>query len=121
MKQRNQRTPQQLKTFIRTAAALSGVIAALWLSGCKNTPPKFDGKFWAADSERGSIRRAQENSEITCKDPAFDDYLCMSYADHKRWYETYVLGCERWKRGSPRMSPEEAFNLFVSISEGKLH
>lgn len=65
-------------------------------AGCPGKPPKWDGKLWAADSSDQTIKRAQENQAIKCSDPAFDDYICMSYADFKLFYNTYVLGCKKW-------------------------
>lgn len=80
------------------------------LSGCAhNKPiPNWDGKIWAGDASRASIRRAQAGEEIPASDPRFDSYVAISYDDFTSFYSTYVLGCEKWKKGLTMMSAQEA-------------
>ena len=39
---------------------------------------------YAADSEKQRIVRTQNNAEVLCKDPSFDDYVCLQYEDFQR-------------------------------------
>lgn len=88
------------------------VFTCIFISSCVSVAPKWYGKIWSGYSEGAAIRRTQSQELIECKDPAFTDYICMSRADFKSFYETYVLGCEKWRNGQPMMSPQEAFLLF---------
>jgi len=72
-------------------------VSLLFIEGCGGRIPSWDGKIFAGDSEREALVRAQSNEVIECKDNRFDDYMCMSYDDLKKFYETYVLGCKEWK------------------------
>jgi hypothetical protein len=90
-----------IKTVLLT---LSGIL----VTGCPaGKPPRFDGKWWAGDSSRSSIRRAQESEEIKCESEAFDDYTCLTYEHLKLLYQTYVLGCAKWKKDLPKVSEDE--------------
>lgn len=92
-----------LKAF--SAAMLPVSLLLLGASNCTAPIPKWDGDIYAGKSKQDAIVRAQANEVIKCADPAFDAYLCMSYADFQSFYATYVLGCEKWKPGQ-MMSPE---------------
>lgn len=59
--------------------------------------PKWRAKFWAGDGSRESIRRVQDNEEIFCSDPRFDDYICVTYDDLEALEERVLSRCERWK------------------------
>jgi hypothetical protein len=74
--------------------------------------PRWEGKIWAGDSERASIRRAQENEEILASDPRFNEYLALTYKDFRSFYATYVLGCKQWRAGIKMMSPLEALSRY---------
>jgi hypothetical protein len=100
-----------LKIFL--ILSLSSLLAA---SSCQQAPPKWDGKIWAADSASESIQRSQAHEAIACDDPVFDDYLCISGADFQRFYETYVLGCEKWRDDLPKMNATE---MMVRLREMK--
>lgn len=84
----------------------------LGIHGCTTTVPKWDGKIWAGDSANAGITRAQETDPakrtIKASDPAFDDYMAMSYADFKSFYQTYVLGCNDWQEKTNVMSLSQA-------------
>lgn len=91
----------------------TSLILLLSLSACVSGPtPRWDGKIWAGDSARSSIRRAQENAEIKAGDPAFDNYMAMSYEDFRSFYSTYVLGCAQWRQGIQMMGADEALQRF---------
>ncbi len=98
----------------------SKVFLILSLSGCVSQPPKWDGKIYAGDSATKSIQRAQAGEAIACDDPAFDDYLCISGADFQKFYETYVLGCAKWRKDLERMSAQEAFEKLKELRSLKV-
>lgn len=87
------------------------VIVALSSVGCITNPPYWGGKLWSGDSDRGSIRRAQDNEEMDCKAPEFNGYICMSPEDMQTFYNTYVLGCKQWRSGMPKFSTKEALKM----------
>jgi hypothetical protein len=96
------------------------IFSILSLSACgAGTPPKYDGKFWAGDSKRESIRRSQESQEILCKSPDFDSYVCMTYSDLRKFYDTFVLKCEKWPEGAERMTFSEAMD-HIGALRGKI-
>lgn len=97
----------------------ASLLLIVLLSGCRGVPPAFDGKIWAGDSATTSIQRAQDNEAISASDPKFDSYLCMSGQDFKKFYETYILGCEKWKAGLPMMSDQEALSAARLILRDK--
>lgn len=74
--------------------------------------PRWDGKIWSGDSQRQSIRRSQENEEIKASDPKFDQYVAISYADFRSFYDTYVLGCKQWRSEIQMMGADEALMRF---------
>jgi hypothetical protein len=84
------------------------VLSLLLLGSCKSLPPVWNGKLWAGSSASIAIERAQDNEAISCAAPEFDNYVCMSYEDFKAFYETYVLGCKKWRKDVQRMTPQEA-------------
>lgn len=57
--------------------------------------PKIDVAIWAGDSASGSIVRNQDQRAIACREPAFDQYTCMTYDDLKKIYST-LLKCKKW-------------------------
>lgn len=85
------------------------------VTSCSQPIPKWEGKIWAGDSATSSIQRKQDNEAIACANGAFDDYMCMSYADFQSFYETYILGCKEWNTSLPLMSSKEAYALLKSI------
>lgn len=74
---------------------LTIVYIALHLSGCSYPVPKVDVTFWAGDSAHASIRRSQDEEQIFCSDPKFDEYAALSYQDIKNIYEA-MLQCKEW-------------------------
>lgn len=95
---------------------LPGIVVTLLIlsiNGCSSGPiPRWDGKIWAGDSQRQSIRRSQANEEIKASDPEFDKYLAISYSDFRSFYDTYVLGCKEWRPELNLMSADEALSRF---------
>ena len=94
------------------------LLAILSLGGCAHGEiPKWNGKIWAGDSSRAGIARAQDAEFIAANDPAFDSYLAMSFDDFRSFYTTYVLSCERWRKGVPMMSALEAWQTYKEAAE----
>jgi hypothetical protein len=67
------------------------LLLVLLFSGCATPGPDLDIQFWAGRPEKGSITRSQE--DIKCIDPQFNNYVCLSYPDLKKWM-SYTLSCE---------------------------
>lgn len=78
---------------------MSFIMAAIafYFGGCATVAsfPAMDIQTWAADSKFSSIVRSQDRRTIQCKDPLFDEMICMSYNDLKKLYET-LLSCKSW-------------------------
>lgn len=67
---------------------------ALFL-GCSSRPPAVDVTFWSANSQVGGIQRPQEGKVISCTDPQFDSYACISYGDVSKLFKAF-LQCKQW-------------------------
>lgn len=76
--------------------------------GCRTTVPKIDVQTWAGDSEHAGITRSQENKTIECKDPKMDEFVCVSYEDLKKIYETFFL-CKQWTGDTMSSLDKKAF------------
>ena len=71
-------------------------ILTMGQSRCQNLRPKWTAKFYAGTPDIDGISRSQDNDIIYCKDPTFNDYVCLSYDDLKK-LETEVLSkCKDW-------------------------
>jgi hypothetical protein len=89
------RKPSLLKTLLASKILL----VSLYVVSCKHpTPPAWEGKLYAGDSVEAAIVRAQSNERISCSDPQFDDYVCMSYSHYKSFIKTFVDGCVAWDK-----------------------
>jgi hypothetical protein len=67
------------------------------LPGCQSAPPSPDVTFYAGDSRTSSVVRSQvPSSTISCSDPKFDDYVCVSNSDMLKI--TSIMGgqCKQW-------------------------
>lgn len=93
-------------------SSVTALICLITVS-CRGTIPRWEGKIYAGDSATASIQRAQAGEVIKCSAPEFDQMLCMTGSDFKSFYETYVLGCQKWARGMPRMSVREAWAILA--------
>lgn len=79
-----------------------GIAIILWvisLPGCKSSMPPIDVSFWAGDSAKDGVTRTQENKTIECKDPEFDELVCLTYEDVKKIFAV-LLQCEQWPRSA---------------------
>lgn len=75
-----------------------GIAIIVWiltLPGCKTPMPAIDVAFWAGDSAKDGVSRAQENKTMACSDPSFDDYTCLSYEDVKKIF-ALLQECQQW-------------------------
>jgi hypothetical protein len=84
------------------------IILLILTQGCSSNIPAIDVTLWAGNSTQESISRSQSNQNLLCKDPDFDNYVCMTYSDLQKVYET-MLKCKQWNVNT--MTPEEEFLL----------
>lgn len=85
-------------------------------------PPKWRGDIYAGDHETLSIRRAQANQRVSCIDPEFNDYICMTGESFRSFVDTYVIGCVKWKKGGETMTLAEAetlYKLYRVVEDGE--
>lgn len=71
------------------------LILLVLTQGCKHTIPPIDVSFWSGDSAKDGISRSQENKTLQCNDPAFDQYVCLTYTDLQKIFST-MLECKKW-------------------------
>lgn len=113
---------KNLKTLRSSKTCL--IVLTVNLVGCAHaTIPKWDGKLYAGDSQRAGISREQDHEFIAAADPAFDEFVAMSYEDLKKFYLIFQ-SCKQWRKGTPTMSTSEAvsrFNIVIQkhLSEAK--
>lgn len=78
-----------------------GVLVLLLMANKSCDPaserPRWRAQFYAGFAERSSIFRAQDNSEIECRDKKFDDFVCVTYGDLEKLEEEVLSKCERWR------------------------
>lgn len=82
--------------------SLSLNAAAVLIACGTGDMPRWDGKWWAADSANGAIVRAQEGRQIRCTDPEFQDYACLTYHDLGCLGQQLIYNCEKWRNPNPR-------------------
>lgn len=93
---------------------------SLWLviGGCSHGEiPKWEGKLYAGDSQKGGISRAQDAEFISAKDAQFDEFIAMSYDDFKSFYSVYVLGCKEWRKSVSTMSMSQAYKKLLVLEQ----
>jgi hypothetical protein len=66
------------------------IVCWLFLSGCETAKPKLDVNYWAGDAAKAGISRSQTASSLSCSDPKFDEFVCLSAPDFMKLTE--VLG-----------------------------
>lgn len=87
---------------------ICGFIAGLTL-GCAHALtglPVWNGEFFAGDASTAEIRRTQgvgpsptpspSGQVISAFDPAFNNYVCLSYQDLSCLYFSFVDNCKDW-------------------------
>ena len=60
-------------------------------------PPQWTAKFYAADHEFRAIRREQNGDVILCREPEFDDFVCMTYEDLEKVETEIIQRCKEWR------------------------
>ncbi len=81
------------KTFL-AIGILSPLLMAV--EDCSQRPA-WTAKFWAGDSQSGTVIRAQANESVSCRQVEFDNFVCLTYDDLRK-LETEVLSrCQSWK------------------------
>lgn len=101
--------PRLLKTLL--------ILSLGFGTSCASNVPRWDGKIYIGSSKSEGIVRAQDKENISCKDDRINDYRCVSSADLNSFYSTYVVGCERWKEGTPMGGNPELKQLWLSIQD----
>jgi hypothetical protein len=91
------------------------ILYALALPGCKSNMPSIDAKFWAGDSAQAGISRSQDQKTLECKSPEFDQFVCLTYDDLRKIYNT-LLKCKQWE-AQAKASPEETLAFLESNAE----
>src|ERR1700689_1859763 len=71
------------------------IIFYIFGTGCKTNPPAIDVTFWAGDSSKTGVTRAQDNQTLSCGSASFDDYACLTYEDIRKIWDALLL-CEKW-------------------------
>jgi hypothetical protein len=104
----------------KTLLTASLLLAA---SSCKSGPmPRWDAKFYAADSVSESVIHKHkapdgtpvEDDRIHANEPRFNDGIWLSYSDLKRNYEI-MLSCKEWRKETPLMSETEQLDLWKML------
>lgn len=100
-------------------AGVLAIVGALCFTGCK-TPniPAIHAKFWAGDSKNDSITRSQDHDSLLCRDIQFDNYVCLTYEDLKKIYDT-MLTCKEW--GPPIINEAQTLAFIRSNPEVARH
>lgn len=79
--------------FIGTFVVIAFI---MWISGCAHPiMPAIDVSTWAGDAQSSSIVRFQDDQEMKCTSPRFDQMVCMTYDDLKKLYLT-MHKCMDW-------------------------
>lgn len=95
---------------------IAGIVFVLTLPGCQANMPPIDAQFWGGDSARQGISRSQENRTLECKQPEFDKYVCLTYEDLQKIYDT-LLECKQW----PTLATRGQQARFISENPEVIH
>lgn len=95
------------------------ILMLITLPGCRSGAiPKVDVSFWAGDPAMDGISRAQEDQTISCRDAEFSEFVCMTYADLRKLYDTMLM-CNEW--GTKTMNTKEKKEFLKSNREVLIH
>ena len=94
------------------------ILLVLISASCKGTIPRWEGKIYAGDPDRGAVVRRQAGEVVSCRDPRFKAHMSMTYVDFESFYRTYVLGCKKWPQGIEMMTVLEAWNRLKAVTKG---
>lgn len=86
------------------------LILSLSLASCGHGNPQvpaIDIRLYAGSPEKGGIERAQDKEVISCVEPRFNEFTCLTYSDLRRVYEI-LLQCRDWD-GISMISARSAF------------
>jgi hypothetical protein len=61
--------------------------------------------------------RAQENEQIYCDTPEFDDMVGFRTADFKSFVDTYIGGCKEWKNDTEMFTLRETFIQYALLMQ----
>ena len=86
----------------------AALLLALSSAGCKSAPvPKWEGDIYTGSSaDQGIVRRqatTPADKVIRVDDARFNEFMAIRWKGPRGFegfYETYVLGCEKWKPGA---------------------
>jgi hypothetical protein len=71
------------------------VVTMLMGPGCAHPEMRFQVRSWAGDPSKGGVTRSQEERTVSCTDPKFDQFVCMTYDDLKDLYLS-LRKCTAW-------------------------
>jgi hypothetical protein len=91
-----------MKKTLQILMIFSGTLIANSCGSPNTKIPEIQIKTWAGDYREGAIVRAQDNAKVSCRDSYFDNYVCLSYEDLKKIYETLLI-CKDWGASSNMM------------------
>lgn len=69
-------------------------------NSCSSPRPNYKPHIFVGDFNKQQLTRGQTGEKVSCTDPKFDGYRCMSSYDLRRMYEIYVLNCNSWSEES---------------------
>ena len=88
---------------------------ALAAPACRGKAPKWDAPIWAGSSETEAIERRQAGQLIECKDPRFDDYMCITYEDFKRNWRKLIDSCQSWNSNAELVDVAVLWKQFKAV------
>lgn len=89
---------------------------------CARPIPRWDGEIYAARSDQRALVRKQANEVIPADSAEFDEFMAMRWKGDKGFegfYTTYILGCEKWKKGVEKIDAAEALRELSVIRDSK--
>lgn len=90
----------------------------LALCGCRTSIPKYDGKIWLIDSDKGMLTRVEEDGSRKYSDPKDPQWMAahvLSESDWTLFVNTYIFGCQVWKSGVQMESASQAAKRLPTI------
>lgn len=86
-------------------------------NNCSTNRPKYSPHIFIGDFGKQALIRGQSGEKISCSDPKFDTYRCMSSYDLRKMYELFVIGCESFSEPDTSASLQDATKLFEKDGE----
>ncbi len=94
------------------------------LSGCMGTIPKWDGKIWLNDSDKGQPTRVNEDGSRVYSDYTLSEFHAarvLKKEDFETFWKTYILGCKEWKDGLDMVSAGEFMSMHAKALRDTRH